>query len=83
MVSRPKILASLQSVSFTETVRDTIQQGPPVDLVANCHELLDGKIKDTKAEAVRAAQFNFCKANKFLSPNNAEQRACMLISFCL
>ena len=56
MLSRPRSLASLQSVGLTEQVRDIIERGPPEELVANFHKLFDGKIKDTKAEAVRAAK---------------------------
>ena len=56
MLSRPRALASLQSVGLTDKVRNIIEQGPPEDLVANFHKLFDGKIKDTKALAVRAAK---------------------------
>ena len=56
MLSRPRSLASLQSVGLTEKERDIIEQGPPEELVANFHKLFDGKIKDTKAKAFHAAQ---------------------------
>ena len=56
MLSCPRSLASLQSVGLTDKVRDIIEQGPPEELVANFHKLFDEKIKDTKAEAVRAAK---------------------------
>ena len=56
MLSRPRSLATLQSVGLNDKVRDIIEQGPPEELVANFRKLFDEKIKDTKAEAVRAAK---------------------------
>ena len=59
MLSRPRALACLRSVGLTSKVRDIIEQGPPEDLVSNFKKLFDGKIKDTKAQAVRLArQYN-------------------------
>jgi hypothetical protein len=56
MLSRPRSLATLTSVGLTDKVRAIIEQGPPEELVATFHKLFDGKIKDTKARAVKAAQ---------------------------
>ena len=56
MLSRPRALASLQSVGLTDKVRNIIEKGPPEDLVANFHKLFDAKIKATKALAVEAAK---------------------------
>ena len=56
MLSRPRCLASLQSIGLTEKVRTTIEEGPPEDLVASFHKLFDAKIHDTKIEAIRAAK---------------------------
>ena len=56
MLSRPRALASLQSVGLTDKVRNIIEKGPPEDLVANFHKLFDAKIKATKALAVKAAK---------------------------
>ena len=55
MLSRPRSLASLQSVGLSGKVRSIIEQGPPQDLVATFHKLFDAKSKSTKAEAMRAA----------------------------
>ena len=56
MLSRPRSLATLKSVGLTDKVRAIIEQGPPEELVATFHKLFDGKIRDTKAQAVRAAK---------------------------
>ena len=56
MLSRPRCLASLQSVGLTEKVRTVIEEGPPEDLVASFRKLFEAKIEDTKAEAIRAAK---------------------------
>ena len=56
MFSRPRSLATLKSVGLTDKVRAIIEQGPPEELVATFHKLFDGKIRDTKAQAVRAAK---------------------------
>ena len=56
MLSRPRSLATLTSIGLSDKVRAIIEQGPPEELVATVHKLFDGKIKDTMAEAVRAAK---------------------------
>ena len=56
MLSRPRGLASLQSVGLTNKIREVIEQGPPKELVATFRKLFNGKIKDTKALAVEAAK---------------------------
>ena len=55
MLSRPRSLASLISVGLTDKVRAIIEQGPPEQLVATFHKLFDGRIKETKSLAARAA----------------------------
>ena len=55
-LSRVRSLAALKSVGLTDKVRAIIEKGPPEDLAATFHKLFDGKIKDTKAKAVQAAQ---------------------------
>ena len=56
MLSRPRSLATLQSVGLTDKVRAIIEQGPPEELVATFHKLFDGKIKETKSLAAQAAR---------------------------
>ena len=56
MLSRPRSLATLQSVGLTEKIRNIIEAGPPEDLVANFRKLFDAKIKRTKAQAIDAAK---------------------------
>ena len=56
MLSRPRCLASLQSVGLTEKVRSVIEEGPPEDLVSSFRKLFQEKIDATKAEAIRAAE---------------------------
>ncbi len=56
MLSRPRSLATLQSVGLTEKIRNIIEAGPPEDLVANFHKLFDATIKRTKAQAIDAAK---------------------------
>ena len=50
------LLATLTSVGLTEKVRDIIEQGPPEELVAAFHKILDGKVKETKSAAAQAAK---------------------------
>ena len=57
MLSRPRCLASLQSVGLTEKVRNIIEEGPPEDLVSSFRKLFQEKIEATKAEAIRAAEY--------------------------
>ena len=56
MLSRPRSLATLTSVSLTDKVRAIIEQGPPKELVATFRKLFEKKIKETKCVAVQAAQ---------------------------
>ena len=56
MLSRPRSLATLQSVGLTEKIRIIIEAGPPEDLVANFRKLFDATIKRTKAQAIDAAK---------------------------
>ena len=56
MLSRPRSLATLQSVGLTEKIRIIIEAGPPEDLVANFRKLFDAIIKRTKAQAIDAAK---------------------------
>jgi len=57
ILSRPRSLAALQSVGLTDKVRSVIEEGPPEELVANFRKLFEGKIKETKKEAILAAKF--------------------------
>ena len=56
MLSRPRCLASVQSVGLTAKIRSVLEEGPPEELVANFRKLFSAKIEDTKAEAIRAAK---------------------------
>ena len=56
MLSRPRSLATLQSIGLTDKVRAIIEQGPPEELIATFHKLFDGKIKETKSLAAQAAR---------------------------
>ena len=56
MLSRPRSLATLQSVGLTEKIRNIIEAGPSEDLVANFRKLFDARIKRTKAQEIDAAK---------------------------
>ena len=56
MLSRPRSLASVQSVGLISQIRSVLEEGPPEELVANFRKLFSAKIEDTKAEAIRAAK---------------------------
>ena len=56
MISRPRSLATLQSVGLTDKLHGIIGQSPPEALIATFHKLFDAKIKDTKALAVEVAK---------------------------
>ena len=46
-----KIACDTDSVGLTQKLRDIIEEGPATDLVKTCHNLFDGKIKETKTLA--------------------------------
>ena len=56
MLSRPRPLAALKSVSLTKQIRDIIEKGPPEDLVANFDRLFREKIEATRELAREAAR---------------------------
>ena len=56
MLSRPRSLATLKSVNLTKQIRNSIEQGPPEDLVANFDRLFREKIDETMELARKAAR---------------------------
>ena len=58
MLSRPRSLATLKSVNFTNQIREIIEQGPPKDIVANFNKLFHDKIEETRRLARLAAKAN-------------------------
>ncbi len=60
ILSRPRSLATLNSVGLTTKVREIIEQGPPEHLVNTFHKLFDAKIEKTKALAAELRKSMVC-----------------------
>ncbi len=57
MLSRPRSLDTLKSINLTKKIRESIEKGPPKDLVQTFDTLFAEKIENTRKLAKKAVTY--------------------------